>query len=500
LLAGSTVAACGSSADVADESGVPTGGKNGSGSQNGSGGLVLGSGGGNSGSGSSSSSGGGSNSSGGAAQGGATYGGDVDYPDDVTFDYDMGEGGSTSCASVTGTPTAISRPMDIIFVIDDSSSMSNEIQNVEQNIYNNFAQIIEDARVGGQPIDYRVIMVSRYGDAVVNGIANSDTNFGICIPAPFGISACTNELMTPLPAPAAQDPNRRYFHYSADIESEDAACVLLESYDKPDEFNPNDPNDTNGTNTTGDGPPGSAYRNWNVQAPNGWKEWLRPNAFKTFVAITDDRLNCDRDTYDGGDPAAFAAFTDNAAGATAVDTAFLALDPAQFGTAAARNYTFHTIMGIAAKAAPNQNSAYQPGEAVRGTKCGSADSASTGWEELSKRTNGLRYPICNTSFNPVFDAIAQGVIDSAEVPCQYDFPTVNGIINPNNIKVTFKPGTGADQSFAKVANMGACTSGNQYYFDDNANPTKLFLCGDACTTVQADDAGSLELDFGCLGS
>ncbi len=77
---------------------------------------------------------------------------------------------------------------------------------------------------------------------------------------------------------------------------------------------------------------------------------------------------------------------------------------------------------------------------------------------------------------------------------------MNGIINPNNIKVTFKPGTGAEQSFTKVTNAGACSSGNQYYFDDNANPTQLFLCGDACTTVQADDAGSLALDFGCLGS
>jgi hypothetical protein len=159
LFAGSTVAACGSSADVADESGVGTGSKSGSGSsqgsgsQNGSGGLVLGSGGGSNGSGSSSSSGGGSSDGGQTAQGGATYGGDVDYPDDITFDYDMGEGGSTSCASVTGAPQGVSRPIDIIFVIDNSGSMSEEIQEVEENIYSNFASIIQNATVGGNPID-----------------------------------------------------------------------------------------------------------------------------------------------------------------------------------------------------------------------------------------------------------------------------------------------------------------------------------------------------------
>jgi hypothetical protein len=503
LLAGSTVAACGSSADVADESGVGTGGKNGTGSSNGTGGLVLGSGGGNSGSGSSSSSGGGSNSSGGSAQGGATYGGDVDYPDDITFDYDMGEGGSTSCASVTGTPQGVSRPIDIIFVIDNSGSMSDEIQEVEENIYDNFATIIQNATVGGNPIDYRVIMISRYGDSATNGISGSDTNFGVCIPSPFGVQKstgpnfdnnCSNPLMTPLRNPADQPADRRFFHYSADIESRDALCAVLESYDSPDEFND--------SSTTDDGPTGSAYRNWIKQAPNGWQAWLRPDAFKTFVVITDDRIACNRNEF-GGPNLALDDGSDGSAQTAAAnfDSALLALSASQFGTAAARNYIFHSIIGLNEKT--NVDEPYQSDEPINTQECGdgsNVDAVSRGYQYLSKLTGGLRFPLCRPSFDPIFDAIAQGVIDTAEVPCQYDFPTVNGIINPNNIKMTFKPGAGADQSFAKVANVGACTSGNQYYFDDNANPTKLFLCEDACTTVQADDAGSLELDFGCLGS
>ena len=50
------------------------------------------------------------------------------------------------------------RPVDIIFVIDNSGSMADEIASVRKNIQTDFASIIEDSGV-----DYRVIMVSRFG-------------------------------------------------------------------------------------------------------------------------------------------------------------------------------------------------------------------------------------------------------------------------------------------------------------------------------------------------
>jgi hypothetical protein len=319
LLAGAVVAACGSNADITDDDGA-SGGKSGSGgkgTQTGTGGgVILGSGGkgGGSSSGGGSSTGGSSSGGGHTVQGGATFGGEVDYPDDITFDYEGGEGGTSSCASVTGAPQGVSRPIDIIFVIDNSGSMSEEIQEVEENIYSNFATIIQNATVGGNPIDYRVIMISRYGDSGTDGIENSDTNYGVCIPSPFGVQKstgpnfdndCSDPLRTPLRAPADQPADRRFFHYSADIESRDALCAVLESYDAPDEFNDN--------STTNDGPTGSAYRNWIRQTtiPNssqtGWQNWLRPEAFKTFVVITDDRIECNRSNFGGPNQ----AFEDN---------------------------------------------------------------------------------------------------------------------------------------------------------------------------------------------
>ena len=64
----------------------------------------------------------------------------------------------TACVQKSLTSTQTTRPVDIIFVIDNSGSMDDEISEVETQINRNFANIIEDAG-----IDYRVVMISSYG-------------------------------------------------------------------------------------------------------------------------------------------------------------------------------------------------------------------------------------------------------------------------------------------------------------------------------------------------
>ena len=63
-----------------------------------------------------------------------------------------------ACASVKAEATLGKKPVDIIFVIDNSGSMSDEIPAVQNNINKNFADII-----GKSSLDYRVIMVTRHG-------------------------------------------------------------------------------------------------------------------------------------------------------------------------------------------------------------------------------------------------------------------------------------------------------------------------------------------------
>ncbi|MBW2458936.1 MAG: hypothetical protein JRI68_30840 [Deltaproteobacteria bacterium] len=76
-------------------------------------------------------------------------------------DDDGGEQDACAAVVVEGNPTI--KPADIIFVIDNSCSMGQEINGVEQNINVNFAQIM-----GVSQVDYRIIMVTDHGSGSLN--------------------------------------------------------------------------------------------------------------------------------------------------------------------------------------------------------------------------------------------------------------------------------------------------------------------------------------------
>ena len=184
---------------------------------------------------------------------------------DVDFEYtppDPEE--ADNCAEVEVEATLTRAPADIIFVIDNSGSMSDEISEVQDQINDNFASIIEDSG-----LDFRVIMVSRYGEVNVpiGGSANP-----ICVSSPLSNSDCSDPLNTPL-----ENNPPTFYHYSANVESHDAWCVLREGLTRSDEF----------TLSTS---PGLGTRDtaWTPLAPNGYGEWLREGVAKSIVVITDE--------------------------------------------------------------------------------------------------------------------------------------------------------------------------------------------------------------------
>src|SRR5262245_56609399 len=82
----------------------------------------------------------------------------------------------TACAmqSVRGMrrPT---RKIDVIFVIDNSGSMSEEIASIRENINQNFASIVAQSGV-----DFRVVMLSLYGTESTS----------VCVEPPLSGASC----------------------------------------------------------------------------------------------------------------------------------------------------------------------------------------------------------------------------------------------------------------------------------------------------------------------
>jgi hypothetical protein len=453
--------------------------------------------------------GGSGGASSGGTGGGEETGGFGGFPD-IDFDYDagvMGQGGA--CDRVTDKGTLVKRPMDIIVSIDNSASMQGEIAAVQERINSDFASII-----AASGIDYRVIMVSRYGNVFVSnydGGQASDSAFSVCVGAPLGTLDCPDDNMSATPLVAHNPP--RFYHHSTDIGSNNMWCRLLGSYDVTDPF-PADPRSTGNANGTP----------WVPIATTGWGTYLRPEAFKVFIGITDDSPSGSGGNGCGNMRNSGLNGTNDQAGANAFDTVLRTLAPTQFGPLdGERNYRWYAILGMAGDGTtnppplepddptvPTQCCTYNAMNDTAGAEaCGGNGAPLTngagngvGYQRLAMLTGGLRYPSCyNDNFDGIFNAIAEGVIEGSRASCEYDVPVpTGGIVDYDQTVVSYLPGgvVANGIELTRVADDMACGNDPAYYF--NQDFTKIFLCPNTCVTVQADDMAEVSIDFGCLGS
>jgi len=367
---------------------------------------------------------------------------------------DQGAGGS--CVDIQVEGEAVTLPADIIFVIDNSGSMGDEIASVEQNINVNFAQII-----GSSGVDYQVIMITDHGSS----------NLEVCIGPPLANTANCNG--------APGEVMNQFYHYDINVQSADSLCIALDTL--------------YGTNNGGEADEQTLH-------PEGWSKWLRQNAVKVFVEITDDRVSCNwngNNFNDGNDNSQNAQTSQAAAVAVAWDQQLLQLAPAQFGTTAARNYQFYSIVGVI-EDSPNPLEGYQPAEPIVAADCSSAVNAGFGYQWLSKGTGGLRFPVCQfSSYDAVFQAIAAGVVQGAAVPCEIDISGVDETVDPGSLVVNYTPDMGSLESFTQVMGAAACGVDDQAFYLEN---DIVKLCPAACDKVTADQGATLDVVAQCAGT
>lgn len=311
-----------------------------------------------------------------------------------------------ACASVKAEATLTKKPVDVIFVIDNSGSMSDEILAVQNNINTNFASII-----GKSGLDYHVIMLASHGNA-----ASAQK---VCVSKPLSTIDCT-----PVPARPGDNPPI-FYHYSRNVQSTDSFQRILGSIDgrEKDEF---------GRYTT------------------GWLPLLRTDAYKAFIEITDDESSTTWTAFDtqlvAKSPAQFGS------------------------TAMRNYVWHSIIGVKENNPATKPWGPMDPLQTTKCTRGGGAVGPGTEYQKLSIATGGLRFPICeHASFDAVFNAIAMGVIAGAKVACDFKMPEAPAgeKIDPDSIIVEYTPmGTGSTQAFKKVKDVAACSPGS-FYIDNN---------------------------------
>lgn len=144
----------------------------------------------------------------------------------------------SQCAAISQTAQNQLQPADVVWAIDNSGSMSDEIAFVRANM-NAFSHQIAQSGV-----DVHIVLVSATWSADPNGDAKGSggrgRGNGLCIEAPLGSGSCPNDSKLPV-----------YQHVAQTVGSQDALDMILSTY--------------------------AQY------APT-----LRPSATKSFVVVTDD--------------------------------------------------------------------------------------------------------------------------------------------------------------------------------------------------------------------
>ncbi len=342
-----------------------------------------------------------------------------------------------TCATASATPTLIKEPVDIILVLDNSGSMADELDAVEKNINLNFATILQQSGV-----DYRVILISRHRRDV--RAASGESSTSICVSAPLsGLAVC------PGPKPVNSE---RFYQYSIKIESTDSFDQILATYGMRD----------------------AKFDLTQI----GWSEWLRPGAKKVFLEMTDDNAVLPVDTF---------------------VQKLAQLAPAQFGSDPAHpTFVWHSIIGIQEKAPPA--TPYQPDEPIQTATCkGGGDTVANAglfYQDLSKRTGGLRFPICEfASYDTVFKTIANDVVVKSQLACDFDIPTPSDgkELDLTKVAVAYtKAGMGEPIQFGQAPTSAACQP-NAFYIASN----HIYLCPDTCQTVKADNSAKVDVLFTC---
>ena len=321
----------------------------------------------------------------------------ADAPSPV-FGNDAGDTGvAPSCA--TAEAQTVKPPVDFIFSVAQCGSMSFAVAGVQANL-NGLATLLQKSG-----LDYRVVLMA----------ATSDSN-ALCVPAPLAGPGC--------------DSNGSVFRLvNQHIESSDTTKLLIETYTAP-------------------------------TAGKKWNDFLRPEALKVFVMVSDENA----------DDLKAAQF----------DADLISLPGSPFGTDAKRNYVVYPIIGANAFPATSL--------------CTGASQTGSEYQTLAKLTGGKWYPVCNANFATVLSDI--GLTVNAQVACQLEIPTVEGqTLDPDHVNVKVKNPDGTSKVVLKDSSSDCTAGANGWQYSDDGK--SILLCGAACDDVKKNPDAKVAVEFGC---
>lgn len=356
---------------------------------------------------------------------------------DVTLEPDA------ACAAASVEATVQRLPVDIIWAVDNSVSMAPAIDQVIAGL-NRFAML-----VGTRGLDYRVVMLSLRNATRSVTVAGSQ-RYAVCIPQPLaGDDRCGN--------------GERFFHSSIDIRSTQPLEQILGTLGQT-----------------------AGYTAGEQRGGEAWRSFLRNNATKTFVLVTDDNSRLTPDDFE------------HFRGGTNPNNSGLRLPPGLLDAAwmgLFQAYTFSAIYGWGSDTDPGARCTYANGS--------QPPSPGPAYSTLVGRTNGVRARICDgaDAWSPFFDRVATAVERSSRIQCDLAIPAPpdGSVLDPRRVNVVIQGSTEA--LLGKVSGATSCGAAGGWHYDNEARPTRVVLCPASCERANAElraGMARIEVRFGCL--
>ncbi len=295
-----------------------------------------------------------------------------------------------ACFAFTVTAQNRRQSADIIWVVDNSGSMATEIDEVNARMNDFSRQIVQSG------IDVRVILISA-------SLVEDPPSHGVCIGQPLGSGSCPDDSNPP-----------GYLHVSQWVDSHNSLDLIASTF-------------------------------------ASWEQNLRPEAFKTFVVVTDDNAYSGYNFLDliRGHPDLFESWC---------------------------------ISGVFCQ-----------------TPCPAAAAIGTVYQMLIDQSGGVAADLCEQDFQPVFDRLAAGVILSSDIECRWEIPDPppGETFDKEMTNVMY---TRADQSqviLAGVSGLAGCGTEGGWYFDDPGAPSEITVCPVTCVQMKRQTSVQIDVLFGC---
>lgn len=313
----------------------------------------------------------------------------------------------TQSAQVERTPA-----IDFILIIDNSASMIEEFALIAQDLRDVFYPAL-----AASDVDSRVLVMTR---AALPADALCPNN-----------SAC---------AGSGFDPAQGALLLGVDVQSTDGLTKLLKHADQ------------------GDG---------STSMPGGWSQWLRPDAQKVFIMMSDDDSTLSQQRFEEELKARWSSYFYDAQGQ--------------------RRFVWHSVVGAALEGERYLG----PDEAIVERGCSSAPRAGLVYQRLSTLTRGLRFSICaQVPYAEVFDRIVSQAGAQSRIPCTLTLPRPKQsdlMLATNKVAIQLdSPRAEEPTVYTQVSDLSQCHD-QGFVLEAVSDRWRVKLCEQACAAVAAQE-------------